>query len=83
MQVGLLLFFFFPSKCQFSRIILDPKAKLCLLTTPEAEQELSRAIQVEDKSPAGTILVELASGGTKPLKVCLGQQSGMFNLLNQ
>lgn len=83
MKVGLLLFYFFPSKCQFSRIIFDPKAKLCLLTTPEAEQELSRAIQVEDKSPAGTILVELASEGTKPLKICLVQQGGMFNLLNQ
>lgn len=80
MKVG---FIFFPSDCQFSRIVLDPKAKLCLLTPPEAELELSRAMQVGHKSPASTILVELASGGTKPMKVCLGQQSGKFNLPNQ
>lgn len=44
------------------------------LPPPEAEKELSRAIQAGDKGPAGTNLAELASRGPKPLG--WGQQSG-------
>lgn len=54
-----------------------------LLTPTEADQELNRAIQAADKSPAGTMLAELAFGGLKPWKIYLGQQSVKTNLQDQ